>query len=239
MQKAAEEAAAITEAIEQQGESAVAKATAEPESSNAPNLAEALGAISASGANTVATEHAAESESEIEADPISNENEPSESAGISAEESAGQSTEENAKENIDAATETESTASKDDEPRERKTRERRPRRPRKRAQRDEAADADTARIGSAEDADSSAEAAIDEAPVVISEGSEKPEPGTASQESGETPATNAEVATVTDEGVVESATDTQVPAEAESQENEIAKPTQRRRAPNDPRHKRS
>jgi hypothetical protein len=73
---------------------------------------------------------------------------------------------------------------------------------------------------------------------VISEAPEKPESVTASQESGETPATNAEVATVTDQGVVESATDSQVATESEAQEIEIAKPKQRRRAPNDPRHKR-
>jgi ribonuclease E len=238
LEKAAEELVVIAEANEQQGEPTVTKATAEPESSNAPNLAEALGVISASSPNTVATEHAAQSETEVEAVPISKENEPSENAGISAEESARESTEENPKEDIDAATETESAAPKDDQPRERKTRERRPRRPRKRAQRDEAASADTAHIGGAEDADNFAEAAIDEAPVVISEAPEKPESVTASQESGETPATNAEVATVTDEGVVESATDSQVATESEAQEIEIAKPKQRRRAPNDPRHKR-
>jgi ribonuclease E len=228
LEKAADEPVVIAEANEQQGETTNAKVSAESVSTDAPNLAEALGAISASGVSAKVTEQATQPETNAEAS-----SEPGEEA-----------TAENTTESIEEASASDAATPSEEEPRERKSRERRPRRPRKRAQRDDVANADSAPIDSSEDATNFADSAITDAPV---ETVETPvEPLSATAEPDDAPAKNAEIATAVNEGatasseeVADRAIETEASAAPEAQATEVAKPPQRRRAPNDPRHKRS
>ncbi len=228
LEKAADEPVVIAEANEQQGETTNAKVSAEPVSTDAPNLAEALGAISASGVSAEVTEQATQPETNVEAD-----SEPGEEA-----------TTENTTESIEEASVSDAATPSEEEPRERKSRERRPRRSRKRAQRDDVANADSAPIDSSEDATNFADSAITEAPVDTVETPEEPLSATA--EPYDAPTKKAEIATVANEAttasseeVVDRAIETEASAAPEAQASEVVKPPQRRRAPNDPRHKRS
>jgi ribonuclease E len=125
-----------------------------------------------------------------------------------------------------SAVETDATS----EPSERKTRERRPRRPRKRAPRDQDA---TATASSNEevaqtDATPSADSREQSAPVEVSEAAETVEAVAEIQ--------SEEIATQPAEVVVDNTQTTEVAAE--TPKDVAAQPSPRRRAPNDPRHKR-
>ncbi|MEJ6680062.1 MAG: hypothetical protein QNL34_08015, partial [OM182 bacterium] len=190
---------------------AAAPSTAqESEVSRRPSLAEALDTISA---NAVREELPAQSE-----EPV-----------VPAEVSAEVNNEANEE---TSAVETDATS----EPSERKTRERRPRRPRKRAPRDQEA---TATASSNEevaqtDATPSADSREQSSPVEAVEVSEAAE----TVEAVEAVAViqSEEIATQPAEVVVDNKQTTEVAAEAPK--DVAAQPSPRRRAPNDPRHKR-
>ena len=119
------------------------------------------------------------------------------------------------------------------EPSERKTRERRPRRPRKRAPRDQeaAASASSDEEVAQADATQSADTREQSAPVEAEEASEASEAVEAVDV-----ILSAEIAAQPEEVVVENTETPEVAAEAPT--DIAAQPSPRRRAPNDPRHKR-
>tara|TARA_B110000503_G_scaffold12275_1_gene16609 strand:+ start:67560 stop:70391 length:2832 start_codon:yes stop_codon:yes gene_type:complete len=208
------EATATTEDETKPEIAAAAPSTAqESEVSRRPSLAEALDTISA---NAVREELPAQSE-----EPV-----------VPAEVSAEVNNEANEE---TSAVETDATS----EPSERKTRERRPRRPRKRAPRDQEA---TATASSDEevaqtDATPSADTREQSAPVEAVEVSEAAETLEA-VEAVEAVAVILfeEIATQPAEVIVDNTQTPEVAAEAPT--NVAAQPSPRRRAPNDPRHKR-
>ena len=205
------EATAATEDETKPEIAAAAPSTAqESEVSRRPSLAEALDTISA---NAVREELPAQSE------------EPVVPAEVSAEVN-NEANEETSAVETDAAS----------EPSERKTRERRPRRPRKRAPRDQEAAATTSsdeEIAQA-DATPSADTQEQSAPVEAVEVSEAAE--TVEAVEAVAAIQSAEIATQPAEVVVDNTQTTEVAAE--TPKDVAAQPSPRRRAPNDPRHKR-
>ena len=205
------EATAATEDETKPEIAAAAPSTAqEPEVSRRPSLAEALDTISA---NAVREELPAQSEESV----------------VPAEVSAEVNNEANEE---TSAAETDAAS----EPSERKTRERRPRRPRKRAPRDQEAAATTSSDEEVAQADATPSADTQEqsAPVEAVEVSEAAE--TVEAVEAVAAIQSAEIATQSAEVVVDT---TQTPETvAEAPTDVAAQPSPRRRAPNDPRHKR-
>ena len=211
------EATAATEDETKPEIAAAAPSTAqESEFSRRPSLAEALDTISA---NAVREELPAQSD-----EPV-----------VPAEVSAEVNNEANEE---TSAVETDATS----EPSERKTRERRPRRPRKRAPRDQEAtatassDEKVAQTDATPSADSQEQSAPVEAVEVseVSEAAETVEAVEAVEAVAEIQ--SEEIATQPAEVVVDNKQTTEVAAEAPK--DVAAQPSPRRRAPNDPRHKR-
>ncbi|MCH9794708.1 MAG: Rne/Rng family ribonuclease [Gammaproteobacteria bacterium] len=205
------EATAATEGETKPEIAAAAPSTAlESEVSRRPSLAEALDTISA---NAVREELPAQSEESV----------------VPAEVSAEVNNEANEE---TSAVETDAAS----EPSERKTRERRPRRPRKRAPRDQEAAATTSSDEEVAQADATPSADTQEqsAPVEAVEVSEAAE--TVEAVEAVAAIQSAEIATQSAEVVVDT---TQTPETvAEAPTDVAAQPSPRRRAPNDPRHKR-
>lgn len=205
------EATAATEDETKPEIAAAAPSTAlESEVSRRPSLAEALDTISA---NAVREELPAQSEESV----------------VPAEVSAEVNNEANEE---TSAVETDAAS----EPSERKTRERRPRRPRKRAPRDQEAAATTSSDEEVAQADATPSADTQEqsAPVEAVEVSEAAE--TVEAVEAVAAIQSAEIATQSAEVVVDT---TQTPETvAEAPTDVAAQPSPRRRAPNDPRHKR-
>ncbi|MDA9351063.1 Rne/Rng family ribonuclease [Gammaproteobacteria bacterium] len=205
------EATAATEDETKPEIAAAAPSTAlESEVSRRPSLAEALDTISA---NAVREELPAQSEESV----------------VPAEVSAEVNNEANEE---TSAVETDAAS----EPSERKTRERRPRRPRKRAPRDQEAAPTTSSDEEVAQADATPSADTQEqsAPVEAVEVSEAAE--TVEAVEAVAAIQSAEIATQSAEVVVDT---TQTPeAVAEAPTDVAAQPAPRRRAPNDPRHKR-
>ena len=210
LEKPAEATAATEDETKPEIAAAAPSTAQESEVSRRPSLAEALDTISA---NAVREELPAQSE-----EPV-----------VPAEVSAEVNNEANEE---TSAVETDATS----EPSERKTRERRPRRPRKRAPRDQEA---TATASSNEevaqtDATPSADSREQSSPVEAVEVSEAAE----TLEAVEAVAViqSEEIATQPAEVVVDNKQTTEVAAE--TPKDVAAQPSPRRRAPNDPRHKR-
>jgi len=205
------EATAATEDETKPEIAAAAPSTAlESEVSRRPSLAEALDTISA---NAVREELPAQSEESV----------------VPAEVSAEVNNEANEE---TSAVETDAAS----EPSGRKTRERRPRRPRKRAPRDQEAAATTSSDEEVAQADATPSADTQEqsAPVEAVEVSEAAE--TVEAVEAVAAIQSAEIATQSAEVVVDT---TQTPETvAEAPTDVAAQPSPRRRAPNDPRHKR-
>ena len=214
------EATAATEDETKPEIAAAAPSTAqESEVSRRPSLAEALDTISA---NAVREELPAQSE-----EPV-----------VPAEVSAEVNNEANEE---TSAVETDATS----EPSERKTRERRPRRPRKRAPRDQEAAVTASSDEEVDQADATPSADTQEqsAPVEAAEVSEAAEIVEAAETVEAVEAVEAVVAIQSAENTTQPAEvvveNTQTPeAAAEAPTDVAAQPSPRRRAPNDPRHKR-
>ena len=205
------EATAATEDETKPEIAAAAPSTAlESEVSRRPSLAEALDTISA---NAVREELPAQSEESV----------------VPAEVSAEVNNEANEE---TSAVETDAAS----EPSERKTRERRPRRPRKRAPRDQEAAATTSSDEEVAQADATPSADTQEqsAPVEAVEVSEAAE--TVEAVEAVAAIQSAEIATQSAEVVVDTMQTPETVAEAPT--DVAAQPSPRRRAPNDPRHKR-